>query len=383
MSKFVVICKHTLFSHDKQEIYGTGSAIPGYLSDKQIDYFVIKHSLSNKSSVSMAIESNIDGKISNRIITGRVSNNLITKTLQEFFVTYKLISQLKRPIDIFIGVDPLNALYGIIIGKRIKINKLIFYTADYAVQRFANPMLNLTYHKIDRFASKKANQVWNVSSRITKLREKQGIEKKVNFFVPNTPQINKIKILDYKNINHHKLIIVSANKNFDLIPTFEAVSVLSKKYKDIRLEIIGMKKWEKDYKSIINKLNIRRFVHFIGIISHEKFLASLSKGALGLALYTNQHNWTYFSDSMKTRDFVACGLPVITTNVSSTADDIIKEKAGYVIDLNKKNQLITAIDSLFCNKRKYIQYRNNAIKFSKKYDINKILDRLFGNLLHK
>lgn len=378
MSKMFIISTHALFSSNGKSMYGTGSAIEGFLKDKKINFLFIKHSLIGNQY------SSVEGMINVKVFRKKINNFRVSflplKTLKEFKTTLTIINNIskkrKKSIDVFIGVDPLNAFYGIVLRKLGKVKTVIFYTADYATNRFSNSALNYVYHWIDRYAIKNSDQVWNVSTKITELRKRQGVEDDRNFFVPNSPEFNKVKRLDYGKINKHEIVIVSTiSASVALRLIFETIQMLYKKYPDIKLKVIGIEDWGKEFASLLEKLDIVNNVIFLPSMPHEKLLKELCKSAIGLALYTNVTSWTRYCDSMKARDYLACGLPVLITKEPPTADDIRLNNAGFIVGLNK-NELSAAIDNLFMNRSKYMSMRNNAIALADKRDIVKILEKL-------
>lgn len=371
--KTVFISSHTLFSKTGDDIYGTGSSIADFLSDKNIQYIYIKHPIYG------GLKTKADCFLKRKEFTYESksvnSTSLPLKSLQELIITLRIIfSHYERPV-IFIGIDPLNAFFGWIAKKLGKVERLVFYTADYTPSRFDNKMLNFIYHYIDRWMLKKVDEVWNVSTRITDLRKKQGVPDTRNYFVPNSPPFHKIKRLNVDKINKHELVFVTTSaKSTDFSVIFQAIKILFQKYPDIKLRVIGLDNWEDQFKEEITKLGINNNILFSGRMPHENLLKVFCKASVGLALYTNIFSWTYYSDSMKARDYLACGLPVIMTDISSTAQDIKKADAGFVIEL-ASNELLKAIDRLFTDGKYYSYLRNNAIKLARKYDIYRILEK--------
>ena len=373
VKKNIIISSHTLFDKKGNDIYGTGSSITDYLSDKKINHLYIKHPIYG------GISTQIDVFWENKKITFKNkssnSTNLLLKSLQELIITLRIIFKQPKKFDIFIGIDPLNAFFGWIAKKLGKVQRLVFYTADYTPTRFDNKIFNWIYHAIDRLMLKKADEIWNVSTRITGLRKKQGVPEIKNYFVPNSPMFNKIKRLNIDKINKHELVFVTTSaKSTDFSVIFKALKKLSSKYPDIILRVIGLNNWEDQFEEEIAKLGIDKKVLFSGRMPHVSLLKIFCKAAVGLALYTNKFSWTYYSDSMKARDYLACGLPVIMTDISSTAQDVKKADAGFVIKLDS-NELFKVIDRLFADVKYYSLLRNNATKLAEKYDIYRILDK--------
>lgn len=373
----IIITTHSVFAPDGEPIHGTGSEIGTFLQKKQEPYFFIKHAL--YGDFPTLIDRFLAKKLT-RQSYGLKNLPFPLRVIQEQIINFYFVFKEKKKIELFIGIDPLNVFSGILAKKMNKVEKTVFYTADYAHQRFDNPFLNRIYHWFDRFAIKHADRVWNVSTRITKLREKQEVPKEKNFFVPNAPVFKKVKRLPFSKINQHDLVIVShltRSLNYPLI--FKVIKKLSSKYKDIRLLIIGKGPYEGELKEIVDKIKMVDKILFLGRKSHGGVLKILSRSAIGIALYTKEQPWREFCDSLKIREYFACGLPVITTNIPSTADDVRKEQAGFVVKLREK-ELERTIDQLFSDKKLYLQMRKNGIRLARKYDFFKMINKTLNKL---
>lgn len=369
----IIVAGHARFGQDKKPVHGTGSEIDPFLAKRGRPHILIRHSLF--PGVASRVLSFSKGKFNERFC-GFKNLSFLLRTIQEQLVNFYLIFKTRGRVDLFIGIDPLNAFSGLVAQKLGKIKRVVFYTADYAHQRFKNPLMNWAYHALDRFGIKNANQVWNVSTRIVGQRKKQGVSEEKLFLVPNSPAFESAKRLPYEKINKHDLVIVShLTKAIGFPLVFRAIKNLSQKYKDLRLVVIGGGPDEEELKNMVEELGIYKEVVFLGRIPHRKVLDKLSQSAVGLALYTGGEAWTEFGDSMKAREYMACGLPVVMTAIPSTADDVEKNEAGLVVGLEQK-EFEEAIDFLFSDPKVYSKMRENAIKLAQRFDIVKVLDRL-------
>lgn len=372
MTNRYIIASHAQFSQSGEPIYGTGSSLEGFLADRKKDFLYIRFPLLKGDTV--LVEEYVNTKKNYKTFTFLI-NFLPIKVIEELVLCTYFVLKFSVKSDVFIGIDPLNASYGIILKKLHLVKRVVFYTADYSPKRFSNNLLNNVYHWFDRYAVKNCDEVWNVSTRITDVRRKQGDFPSKNFFIPNSPEFKKIKRLGLNQISRHELVIVSTlskSINFDLI--FSGIKKISQKFPDVHLKIIGPGNWKGEFGNNIKKLNISGNVSFLQPMTHEKLMKTISRSAIGLALYTDDNSWTYFSDSMKARDYLACGLPVIITDVSSTADDIRNAKAGYVISADKM-EFVKIVEKIFSNQKKFLELRKNAISLAKKFDIESILEK--------
>lgn len=371
----IVIISHASFNDERKPILGTGAFFSPYFSKKNKNFFYLRFPMHGESYYQ--IEKTEASQIKYEIVDHSFSKNLLLKSLQELIVVYKELSKLKN-LNLVISIDPLNTLYSLILKKLLKIKRVIFYTADYAISRFENRILNKIYHLIDLFSLNHADFVWNVSTRITAHRKSQGLSDAKNFFVPNSPIFDKNKILNIEKIERHSLVIVTTLVNsLDFDSIFASIAELKKEYKNIKLTIIGRGNWEEYFSKLLKKYQIQDNVIFHGPMSHDKLVEKIKISAIGVALYTNDNPWTYFCDSMKARDYLSCGLPVIISTITSTSDDIVSYQAGFSIDNNFKDNMIKGISKLFSSDQLYKKYRQNAIKLAKSYDIENILDKTF------
>lgn len=373
----IIIAAHAVFGSDKIPVHGTGSAIGEWLQEKTRPFLFIYHSLYGDYSTYL---DDFSGKKLTHRSYGFKKLPLPLRIFQDQILSFYFIYKAKKKIKIFIGIDPLNAFSGILAKKLGLVEKTVFYTADYAHRRFENFFLNWFYHWLDLFVVKNVDQVWNVSTRITEQRTKQGVPDQKNFFIPNAPVFKKIKRLPISRVNWYDLVIVThVTRAVDWDLLFKVIENLVVKYKELRLLVIGTGPEEKKLKRVVRLRKMERRVLFLGQKSHDEALRILARSGVGVAIYTKEQPWREFCDSLKIREYFACGLPVITTDVSSTASEVKNEQAGFVIDLNEK-ELERAINELFSNKQLRLKMRRNGIKLAKRYDFSKVIDEVLVKL---
>ncbi len=279
-----------------------------------------------------------------------------------FFETIRIKKQFNETID-YIGIDPLNALWGILLKKLKIINKLIIFTPDYSSVRYKSHFANQIYHFIDRLTVSHSDYVWAVSKPICDLRKKMGMAKNRIFLVPNSPAIKRIKLkpINTKNIFGMVYVTPTLDKSELKILT-QMLNNLKKSYPKISLDVISSQKPEEKIKN----------VKFIGLQPHDKLLELLTSYGIGLAFYTKKQNWDYFRDSMKIRDYLACGLPVIVYGDNYTIEEIEKNKCGVRLNELDIESLSYAIKKVFDGANYHI-YRKNAIKLADEYDYDKMI----------
>ncbi|MBL7036439.1 glycosyltransferase [Candidatus Microgenomates bacterium] len=375
----IVIASHAVFNKDGSPVHGTGSEIETYLQDNNISYVFIKHPLYfGDNSI---VEKYISGVVKHKNY-GFKKIPFLLHRIQDYAINFIVFSKIDKKPSVFIGIDPFNGFFSVLSKKIGLVKNSVFYTADYAHKRFDNKALNWVYHWFDRFCIKNSDYVWNVSSKITDLRNKQGVEKVRNILLPNTPEFKKVKRFPVSEINIHDLVIVSnltSSLNYELI--FNTFKKLNKNFKKSRLLIIGEGGYKNSLKKMVKKLGLSKSVIFLGKKPHGEVLKILSKSAIGLAFYTNTNSWTEFGDSMKVREYLACGLPVVMNDIVSTAKDIEKYKAGFVVKDEDEEGLYDGLKKLMSNKKMYKETRENAVRLAEKFDFTKMFENEMNKLV--
>ena len=194
---------------------------------------------------------------------------------------------------------------------------------------------------------------------------------------------NDIKRLPDGEINRFKLVFMGhlvKGKGVDLI--VNAMPELIKKYPNISLTIIGTGPEEENLKNLIRKLNIGNKVVFTGFMKEHKDLEKIiTSCGIAIAPYLPDPNsYTFFSDVGKAKVYLACGLPVLITDVPEIAKDIQDEKVGLIFDYNKES-LIEKIRILLESEKEYFNYRHSAIKMAEKLDWDYVFDDVISKTL--
>lgn len=164
------------------------------------------------------------------------------------------------------------------------------------------------------------------------------------------------------------------SQGLDLV--FDNAELLKKKFKNIKLEIIGGGPDEKYFKT--RAKNSKLQTKFFGYIpSENKIDAILSKWDIGIATYIpEESNVTHYSDPSKIKYYLNFAIPVITTNVFLFSKEISQYKAGVVVDYFNPQELIEAIENIL---KKYNFYSKNAYRLAEKYNYKILYKQIFND----
>jgi len=375
--KNVAIVHHTYTSSSLVE-----EELLFYLKNKVNNLFYITHPFKGARD-NLKLNTNVDYYINGRLKKNNIGSSgfgpEILFFLKDFFFNLKFFLTNEK-IDIFFGVDNLNAFSGILLRKFGKVDKVIYYVIDYVPQRFDNPVINKIYNWVDIYCVKNADQTWNLSNDMAKARQKKGLNKKylkVQKTVPVgcNPKNNKFLV-------ENKIVflgIISDEQGVGLL--IKALPKVIKSIPDVKLIIIGSGKELEDIKQSAKKINIANSIVFRGFIKDSKKVEKiLLNNSIGVAPYLLTNNsFKYYTDPGKIKTYLGAGLPVVMTNISHIAKVIKNKNAGIIIS-DDQIELSDAIIKLLTDKIFYSKVKKNAIDLSRQYAWKNIYNKAFKEL---
>lgn len=378
ISERIIIVTHEMF-------YGVPHALRDYLLKKKIKKLTfIGHSLIDQI-VDQKKSSIVVYKKGNQVFEKHITQNTygILSYIFDFFLTTYWIIKQREKYDIFIGVDALNCICGLLLKKIGKVRKVIFYAMDFHPSRFSNRLLNFLYHKLEEISLKNSDEVWNVSPKIAEGRErflhisqKDYPQKVVNSGIWN----EKVKKFPFDKVKKHQLLFLGhLLKKQGLQMVLEATPLVIKEIPDFKFIILGGGEYENNLRKLTDELRIQKHIEFKGWIKERRVIdTTLGESAAAIAVYVPEkekiHNFSYYGDPIKIKEYLASGLPVILTDVSHNAKEIEMRKCGIVVNY-KKEEIANAVIKILSNEKELKDYRNNALAYAKEFDWNVIFSK--------
>lgn len=216
---------------------------------------------------------------------------------------------------------------------------------------------------------KKSDKVFAVSTYLCNQYKK--LNKNV-FYVPNGADVDYIDKIKPKKILGKTCIAFFGSldhwRGVDIL--VEAFMKIKKKYKINLLLLGGGKEEEK----IRNMCKGHDNIYISGFIRHKDAIA-LCKGSQILVIPFRKSPMLYKTMPIKTFEYVACGVPVVTTDTGEHADIIQKLGVGIATEPTPKN-IANGLEKLLGNKSYYNKLKNNCTQAKSKVDY-KFTRRLF------
>lgn len=317
-------------------------------------------------------------------IQNKNSTQVIFK-LRDFLDVLEIGLGSREGFDLFIGLESIYTLAGILLRKLGKTKKVVYYVSDYSPYRFGNRFAKSIYLWLDRFCCYNADYIWDVSPVMMPARIKAGIdEKKIAplIIVPNALFEKQISYLSYEKLEKDSLVFVGTlgPENGPQVAV-KAMRQVLRQIPSAKLHIIGGNDdFEKPLRSLVSKLNLENNVIFHGFISDAVKVSRLAQEFMvGLAPYTQlPDSPRWFADATKIRLYMGIGLPIITTKVPPLGKEVALKGAALIVKDDEK-ELANACIKLLEDKNLYSKMRKAAIDYAK----NNTWGKSYGNALSR
>lgn len=297
--------------------------------------------------------------------------------LKEFFYTFKWIVTSKVTWDLYIGMDGMLTSVGIILKKTGKIKRVVFWAMDLVPKgRFKGTLgrfKNLIYKRINTYSYTGCDELWDISPRMKEARYKfLGIPTngyRYQKLVPFGVWLNRIGHYTYNQCKKTTIVFMGhllEKQGVQLV--IEALPEITKIYPNIKFAIIGDGKYKEELVRLARKCGVESRCEFLGRIQkHEELEHIIAQCAIAVAPYMKSlDTWTYYADPGKVKVYLACGVPVVLTNLPWNAKNIEKQRCGIIVEPTIKSvreAIITLLDP-----KTNESYRKAATTFANDYN---------------
>jgi glycosyltransferase involved in cell wall biosynthesis len=291
---------------------------------------------------------------------------------------------LRRKFDTCVGIACFSAFIAVLFKKIGIVKRVIYYCLDYYVPEKKptfNSMFVRTINQIDKFVVRNSDVVWNISQKITEIKQRDHAALSQKSVVVPLGYSSRLKReLPFSSIRRWDIAFVGTitfNQGLQLL--LEGMPEIARKFPQVKAHIIGKGPYFNDFVSQVKQRQLNQYFEFYGFIKEEeRVLDILARSALGLAVWDDslENENVKFADPGKLKLYALCGIPMITTAVAPIADDIIRRKIGMVIEYTPA-ALIDAVAYLLSDNGRIEAYRRNAAAFGWECTSEYVFDRAF------
>lgn len=288
-------------------------------------------------------------------------------------------------IDVWFGVNPLNALVGIWLKRLGRVQQVVYYTIDYVPSRFANRWLNSFYHAIDGYCVRRADVCWNVSAQIATARERYQKLSPTAYpqtVVPIGVWYKRVKRLPVDQIKPHQILFVGnllAKQGVQL--AIDALALVRQNIPDATLVIVGGGEYEATLRAQVQVQQLTTAVTFHGWVKDRAVLDNLmADSAVAVALYDRaQDTFTAYADPTKLKDYLSAGLPIVMTDVPHNAQELAARGCAVVVPY-EVGAVAQNLLELLSDRSRLEQARDAALAYAQTIDWSIIFTKALAGI---
>ena len=304
--------------------------------------------------------------------------------IKEVLFTLWYVATSGRVYDLYIGADNLNAFAGLVLRLFGRVRKVAYYVIDFTPVRFENRLVNALYQAINKVCCYHADVIWNVSETMVGGREKIGIRESFS-----APQVTVPLGCAFGDI-HEQRHAAKDVRAADLVYfgslkeehgpglAVEALPEILEQLPDARIVFAGDGPLRESLETRARALGVAEHVEFTGFLeSGEDVYRLLCASGLALATYpADTGSYKTYSDPGKVKIYLACGLPVLITDVPPIARTVRDRGAGEIVADDPKSLAETVI-AIASDREHFVTMRECAVELGREYDWKAIWKRTF------
>ena len=366
--KFIIVAGHVT------EAYGPVQAVKNYLAKKTDDLLYITHPFTYSKLEGSAAEFYIKGKQDRVHRAHKRGKSQFIQWIKDILFNIGFIRKQKKKAGLFVALNNLNALSGIILKKTGRVEKVAYYIIDHTARRFKNPLFNFIYENVDKWALKGSDYVWILSERMAEAKKKKfRFDHSKIIIVPVGMELDKIdRYTREEKLSKKTMILMGMlDKTKGVQLMIEAMGDIVNEVPGAKLLIIGTGPYEGELKKLAQGMES---IEFTGAMEHDEVFRFIPHHRIGLAPYMDDPNsYTYYADPTKPKEYLGCGLPLIITDVPWIAEEVKKRPMGIVCRYVKE-ELVKSCIKLLDDDEFYGECLKNSEEFASGLSWDKIYD---------
>jgi len=285
---------------------------------------------------------------------------------------------IRRRFHTYIGLGFYFTFWGVLLKKLGGCQRVVYYTGDFF------PELKI-FRIIDNYIVQHVDAIWNNSQAMIDFRKEHHVPVR-----PGIPNLilrlgipSQTQCWEKNKYNTYNLAFIGnlqRRQGLDLV--LDAFPRILANFPQATLQIVGNGVYKGALQEKVRTLGLEKSVVFHGFVSSpDKLDEIFSQCVAGLALYIpEEKGCTMFADPGKVKQYLSYGLPVIMTDISEVTVELLRRRAGFVIDYEVP-QLEEVLTKLFDNRGLLKEYGLNAQQYARDSSWEVLLNRVLGETL--
>lgn len=303
--------------------------------------------------------------------------------LREVAGTLYLLWATRDHYDLYIGVEAINTVVGIWLRLWGRVRGVVYDVIDYSPQRFASPVLNALFHRLDGWCAAQADYCWNQTALIGQDRARHNPRVAARQLVkPSGMPAARIRQRPDDQVTRTDLVYVGTLQARDGVwVMLEALPTVLRAVPTAVLRIIGNGNEEAAMQQWVAERGLGRHVEFLGMIGDPDAVESwVAKSGVALAPYRDEPGSVKrYNDPSKPKLYLACGVPVVITQVPPVAEEIHRAGAGVAV-AGEAEAFAQGVLRLLTDESFYQACRRGAARLAARYSWERIFDDLFAQM---
>jgi glycosyltransferase involved in cell wall biosynthesis len=156
-----------------------------------------------------------------------------------------------------------------------------------------------------------------------------------------------------------------------------ALPAIAEAVPGFRFLVIGAGAYLDPLRNLARELKVEHLVRFTGYVEDIRQVEDmLARSGLAIAPYLREKDtWTRWADPGKVKSYLACGLPVLLTDLPWNAQEIEAARCGRII-ASEPEAIARAVIEYMGDDALLREQRANAVEYAKRFDYKKIFQGL-------
>jgi len=331
--------------------------------------------------------------ISDKIFGGVVFHSLIKKKqnisgtfmfrLHYLMQIGKLINELE--FDILYTRNSLRGIIGVLIrllkGPKLVLELNGLVSEDWKLEKERNGDINMFRNVrvklsdwVEIFVAKKADAVIVVAQGIKDILIKRGVDENKIFVIPNGANIDLFRPIKDSAINElrHRYSINEGDHIIIFIGNFEwyhgieylirSAPLILNTFPNTKFLIVGDGPIRKELENLVKNMNLFDKIIFTGRAPYEMVPLYINMADVCVAPFTRARNERIGLSPLKIYEYLACGKPVIASDIKGVGDLLRHSNAGIAVKPEDPVELANAIIKLLKDEELRRQMGENGRK---------------------
>lgn len=302
--------------------------------------------------------------------------------IKETLFTILTIFRTRMKWDRYVGMDGLCVFWGNMLRSLGVIKKTIYWAIDFVPEkRFSSGLKNRIYQSINTSGYRRADEMWDLSPRMLEAREKYlGFRRgsyRSHLVVPYGLWLDRIRRYPYEACEKDTLVFMGhliEKQGVQLI--IDVISDVVLHIPNFKFKIIGTGSFKEQLVALAQSNGVLKYCEFRGKIeSNVELEDEIAKSAVAIAPYVRSlDTWTYYADPGKVKSYLACGVPVVLTDIPWNAKEIEEKGCGLI--MSEEHEDIVKKILFLMQKENNILYRKNSTDYSQAFDYKNIFEKV-------